>query len=91
MQWIKKLSRWGLIAALLGVLALLSVQPTAAQAEFRLLVVPSVSEVPLGNDLVLELMVENGVNLNAFDNKLLRICFNRCPSVYNIAGKSAAI
>ena len=67
MQWMKKLSRWGLIAALLGVLALLSVQPTAAQAEFRLLVVPSVSEVPLGNSLVLELMVENGANLNAFD------------------------
>ncbi len=67
MQWMKKQSRWCLIAALIGVLALLSAQPAAAQADFRLVVVPSVSEVPLGNDLVLELMVENGVNLNAFD------------------------
>ena len=54
---------------LVGALAWLAAgaAPGFAQNGFQVIVVPTVSEVPLGTDLVLELMIENGVDLNAFD------------------------
>jgi len=55
------------VCALLGLMAGLAPLSVAAQSTTVLAVMPAAIEVPLGNQVLLELEVTGGVNVNAFD------------------------
>ncbi|MBG0786727.1 MAG: hypothetical protein H0S79_16650, partial [Anaerolineaceae bacterium] len=45
----------------------IAVSPVAAQSQTVLFVSPELAQVPLGSDLILEIKVQLGLNINAFD------------------------
>jgi hypothetical protein len=65
MRWMGKWVVGMLLAALVCLVPWAS--PARAQTEFSLRVSPEELEVPVGTDFTLELIVEDGVDLNAFD------------------------
>ena len=65
MRWIKALFMGIGLAALVWLLGVAS--PASGQGGFMLYVDPLVSDVPVGTDMILDLIVEEGVDLNAFD------------------------
>ncbi len=67
MRWQKKSFKWGWILALVLFAVLVTPSRASAQDAFQLAVVPTYSELPVGTDFVLEVQIENGLNLNAFD------------------------
>jgi len=63
MRWIKAL----FVGIGLAALVLCAAGRASAQDVPRLVFVPTASEVPLGTDFTIELAIEDGVDLNAFD------------------------
>jgi len=67
MRWMKKSCKWVWFLALIVLFALPTQVPASGQGVFQLAVLPTDQQLPLGTDFVLEVMIANGVNLNAFD------------------------
>ena len=63
MRWIKFIT----VCALIAALARPGFTPAGAQVVPRLSVQPPAVQAPVGNDLLIELYVTNGVDVNAFD------------------------
>ena len=64
---LKRLSLWVLAGVLFLLASFLPLSAAQAQGDTSLVVEPEISYVPLGNEIVLELVVTDGLNVNAYD------------------------